>query len=173
MNVFDKIYLIGFMGSGKTTTGKELARKLGWNFLDLDEEIEKKTGMPIREIFSIKGEAWFRQTESETLAETGILSRTVVATGGGTPCIGENLNYMQGHGLTVYLKFSPAQLAENLEVNDGKRPLLEGIAKNNLEDYITLTLAEREKWYLSAKLIIDGNNTSIHRLSMLVRKMII
>jgi len=173
MQKADKIYLIGFMGSGKSTTGRRLAAYLNWSFLDLDEIIEKNTGMKIRDIFSEKGEEFFRLSESAALKETEFVSNTVIATGGGAPCFGRNMDFMLGHGLTIYLSLTPDKLKERLAKSDGKRPLLKGIGKENLEEYISAKLEEREKWYLSAKLIIDCNKTSFQGLCNMVKKLII
>ncbi|HOW10648.1 MAG TPA: shikimate kinase [Bacteroidales bacterium] len=173
MQKTDKIYIIGFMGSGKSTTGRKLAGFLKWSFVDLDELIEKKSGMKIRDIFSEKGEEYFRLSEAEALKETESLSDTVIATGGGAPCFGENMKFMLDNGLTIYLKLPPDKLKDRLAKPDGKRPLLEGIDKDNLEQYISAKLGEREKWYSSAKLIIDCNKTGFRGLCSMVKKLII
>lgn len=173
MQKADKIYIIGFMGSGKSTTGRRLADFLKWSFVDLDELIEKKAGMKIRDIFSEKGEEYFRLSEAETLKETESFSNAVIATGGGAPCFGENMKFMLENGLTIYLKLPPDKLKDRLAKPDGKRPLLEGIDKDNLEQYISAKLGEREKWYSSAKLIIDCNKTGFRGLCSMVKKLII
>jgi shikimate kinase len=173
MQKADKIYLIGFMGSGKSTTGRRLAGYLGWSFVDIDELIEKKAGMKIREIFSEKGEEFFRLSEAEALKETESVSNAVIATGGGAPCFSENMKFMLANGLTVYLKLPPDKLKERLDKSGDKRPLLQGIGKDNMEEYISEKLGEREKWYSSAKLIIDCNKTSFHGLCNMVKKLII
>jgi len=173
MQKADKIYMIGFMGSGKSTAGRKLAQYLNWSFVDLDEMIEKKAGMKISEIFSQKGEESFRLFESEALSETGSASHTVIATGGGAPCFGNNMDFMQAHGLTIYLKLTPGKLKERVARSNDRRPLLQGISSDNLEKYISGKLSEREKWYLSAKLIIDCNKTSFHGLCSMVKKLIV
>lgn len=173
MQKAEKIYLIGFMGSGKSTTGRRLAGYLSWSFVDLDELIEKKAGMKIRDIFSEKGEEFFRVSEAEALKETESISNAVIATGGGAPCFGENMKFMLANGLTIYLKLPPDKLKERLAKSGGKRPLLQGIDNENLEEYISGKLREREKWYSSAKLIIDCNKTSFHGLCSMVKKLII
>ncbi|HQB87139.1 MAG TPA: shikimate kinase, partial [Bacteroidales bacterium] len=99
----DKIFLIGFMGSGKTTTGKKLASRLSWKFIDLDEFIEEDKGMPVAEIFETQGEDWFRTVEAEALRTVTKAGNTVISTGGGTPCFYENMEFMLQNGLTVYL----------------------------------------------------------------------
>jgi shikimate kinase len=139
------------MGSGKSTTGKKLASHLNWSFIDLDEKIEQSTGMEIRDIFSEKGEAFFRKIESDTLKGMASESNAVISTGGGTPCFGDNMDFMLRTGLTVYLRMTPARLKSRLAGTSERRPLLKDIGKNGLQEYITAKLAEREKWYSGPK----------------------
>lgn len=106
------IFLIGFMGSGKTTLGKPLAARLGYRFIDLDKAIEEGEGSTVGEIFAVRGEAHFRTLEHKYLQN--IVSHggdLVVSTGGGTPCFGGNMELMNASGVTVYFKLSPAMLA--------------------------------------------------------------
>src|SRR5512133_3442701 len=98
------IYLIGFMGSGKSTAGRELARLLGWSFTDLDTEVEKREGKTIRQIFAQKGEEYFRNLETKVLRDLNTLANSVISTGGGTPCHSDNMDFMLENGLTIYLK---------------------------------------------------------------------
>src|SRR4030042_3928468 len=98
------IYIIGFMGSGKSTAGKRLASALGWSFVDLDRKIEEFAGKTIPQIFSQDGEDYFRKIEADVLRSAGKLMKTVISTGGGTPCHGENMDFMVKTGVTVYLK---------------------------------------------------------------------
>jgi shikimate kinase len=172
MQQANKIFLIGFMGSGKTTTGKRLAFRLNWSFIDLDQEIELMTGMKIRDIFSEKGEPFFRATESEALHKMESVTNTVISTGGGSPCYGDNMDFMIRNGLTVYLKMTPDQLRSRLVKSSDKRPLLKDVGKEDLLEYIEGKLAEREKWYSRAEITMDGPGTNISALYSLVRKLI-
>ena len=104
------VYIIGFMGCGKSTAGKKLASVLNWSFIDLDRKIEAHAGMTIPEIFSKHGESFFREVESEVLRSFQTLSEVVISTGGGTPCHGDNMDFMTETGLTLYLKMTPGQL---------------------------------------------------------------
>lgn len=117
------IYLIGMMGSGKTVTGKELARLMHMDFLDLDEEIESKTHLSINEIFREKGEPFFRAEENGILADAACKSNTVIATGGGIVLAQENIERMQQTGHVIYLKASAEALWERVR-NKKDRPLL-------------------------------------------------
>lgn len=172
MHKANKIFLIGFMGSGKSITGKKLASHLKWTFIDLDEKIENITGMKIREIFSEKGEAFFRRSESEALQGMASESNAVISTGGGTPCFGNNMDFMLRTGLTVYLRMTPARLKSRLADSSDHRPLLKDIGKEDLEEYIAGKLSEREKWYSRAEIIIDGFNTDFSVLYSSVKKLI-
>jgi shikimate kinase len=172
MHKANKIFLIGFMGSGKSTTGKKLASHLKWTFIDLDEKIENMTGMKIRDIFSEKGEAFFRRTESEVLQGMASESNAVISTGGGTPCFGNNMDFMLRTGITVYLRMTPARLKNRLAGSSDRRPLLKDIGKEDLEEYIAGKLSEREKWYSRAEIIIDGFNTDFSMLYSSVKKLI-
>jgi shikimate kinase len=172
MHKANKIFLIGFMGSGKSTTGKKLASHLKWSFIDLDKTIENMTGMKIRDIFSEKGEAYFRLTEADALQGMESESNAVISTGGGTPCFGNNMDFMLRTGLTVYLRMTPLMLKSRLADSSDHRPLLKDIDKEDLEEYIAGKLSEREKWYSRAEIIVDGFNTDFSVLYLSVKKLI-
>ena len=169
MHNADKIFLIGFMGSGKTTAGRRLASSLEWDFVDLDELIEKDKGMPVAELFESFGEDWFRIVESETLRRTGELSNTVISTGGGTPCFFENMNFMIRNGITVYLRMTPENLARRLSRESSGSPLLKGIAKKDLPQFIADKLSEREHWYSMAEIISDTAAENFSHLLSLIK----
>jgi shikimate kinase len=169
MQKASKIFLIGFMGSGKSTTGKQLASRLTWSFMDLDEQIENLTGMKIPEIFSQKGEPYFRQIESEVLRKTIPESKTIISTGGGTPCYEDNMDFMLANGLTVYLRMTPSRLKIRLLNSTHERPLLKNIDEKSLSDFIAQKLTEREKWYRRAEIKINGFNTDISYLYSLIK----
>ncbi len=164
--------MIGFMGSGKTTLGKKLASHLNWSFIDLDERIEQKAGMKISQIFSSKGETYFRETESEVLKNLKTVTDTVISTGGGAPCFGENMDYMRRSGITVYLKMTPGQLKNRLLRSSKERPLLKNIPIDELEDYIEKKLSEREKCYSRAEIVFKRFEADISDLYLLVKKRI-
>src|SRR3990167_8924111 len=108
------IYLIGFMGSGKSSCGEKLAQELNIHFTDLDTELEKKTGLSVAELFTQKGEPWFREQEHSLLRQVSERDDQVIACGGGTPCFYDNMEFMNSHGITVYLKMSVKGLLERL-----------------------------------------------------------
>ena len=152
------IYIIGFMGSGKSTMGKRLAALMGWQFLDLDEKIEEIAGKTIARIFSEDGEEEFRKIESETLKNLNPVANVIISTGGGTPCHSGNMDYMLEKGITVYLKMTPGQLASRLHDSSAERPLLKNIPDEKLLSFIGEKLSDREQWYSRAGIKVDGLN---------------
>lgn len=173
MQQASKIFLIGFMGSGKSTVGRRLASNLKWSFVDLDEKIESTEGMNIPAIFSQKGESVFREMESKALRDLESETRIVISTGGGTPCFGNNMELMLESGLTIYLKMTPSSLKRRLVKSTEGRPLLKDIDKKDLEGFIAAKLAGREKWYSRAEIIADVSNTGLSYLLSLIKKRII
>lgn len=163
-----KIYIVGFMGSGKTTAGKKLANLKGWNFFDLDKAIEQKSGLSIPEIFTKYGEDYFRSLEAGTLREFSGVDEAVISTGGGAPCFMENMNFMCSDGLTVYLKLTPPQLRERLLGSKTERPLIKGFDKDQLLEFIENKLPERENFYNKAEIIIDGFDLDIQKLHHII-----
>ncbi len=152
------------MGSGKTSSGKTLARKMDFDFIDLDELIVKKQGRSIAEIFNKEGEKYFRNLESENLKLLERISSTIVSVGGGTPCFNDNMNWMNAEGLTVYLKLDPGAIYMRLKNADKKRPLIAGKSKTEMLEFIHRSLEKREKYYSKAKLIIEAKNLRIDKL---------
>jgi shikimate kinase len=150
------IYIVGFMGSGKTTAGKKLASLLGWSFIDLDKRIEEYAGKTIPEIFSQSGEDYFRIIETQLLRNLKMCTKTVISTGGGTPCYIDNMDYMIETGLTIYLKLTPAELKSRLSQSKGERPLIKDLDQEELTSFIKEKLAVREKWYERSDITMDG-----------------
>ena len=154
MSVGKHIILVGFSGSGKTSSGKALAERLNLPFIDVDEYISAKTGKTISEIFAEKGERGFRNIERVCLDEILIGEpRSVIATGGGTPCFDNNMDLMNRFGITVYLKAAPEILCRRLE-NDAKRPLIAGKTGKELEEFIENTLSERKVYYEKSQIAV-------------------
>jgi shikimate kinase len=164
------VYMIGFMGSGKTTTGKKLASLLGWKFEDLDLLIEGKLQLTIPEIFEVHGEKFFRNLESELLRNLNPGENTIVSTGGGTPCFRDNMDFMNKNGITVYLQLNPGQLKSRLISGREKRPLLKNLDDKGLLDFITVKLAEREGVYLMSRIKVDGFNPDIRDIADQIKK---
>jgi shikimate kinase len=163
------VYIIGFMGSGKSTAGKKLAALLGWAFIDLDRKIEEVAGKTIPQIFSEDGEETFRKLETEVLQDLISETNTVISTGGGTPCHGNNMDLMLDNGIIVYLKMTPEQLTSRLMESTGQRPLLKNIPDEKLNEFISKKLASREKWYKKANITLEGKNLDINLLTSLIK----
>lgn len=149
-----RIFLVGYMGSGKSSIGRPLAKRLGLDFVDTDTELERLSGVKVADFFAARGEAEFRRAESEILQELTLRNDLVVATGGGLPCFNDNMEAMNRAGLTIYLKMTPEKLLRRLENGRDKRPLLRGKNDEELLAFITESLAAREPVYARAKLIV-------------------
>ncbi|TXB66991.1 shikimate kinase [Vicingus serpentipes] len=166
-----KIFLLGFMGCGKSTLGKKLANKLGFQFFDLDKCIEEKVQMSITDIFKTKGEEQFRKLESDELIN--ILNSNdnyVVALGGGAPCFNENMDLINNSGTSIYLKYNEGILASRLINAKAERPLIVNKTKEELIDFIAKLLKEREQYYLKSKLVIEGTNITVNEVTDLLFK---
>lgn len=149
------IFLIGFMGCGKSYWGERLAADLKCPFLDLDGLIGENVGLSIPEIFARKGESGFRQLEQEALHQLSERSLSVIATGGGTPCFFDNMDWMNQHGVSIYLKVSAVTLANRLQHKAENRPLLAGIQTIDLQSFIISKIAERTPFYSQARAVLE------------------
>ena len=151
------IIIIGYMGAGKTTVGKALAKELGVMFYDLDWYIESRMRKTVKQIFDEMGEEGFRHIEHNMLHEVAEFENVVVSCGGGTPCFYDNMDYMDQAGETIYLKASPETLHAHLKMGKGVRPLLLNKTPEEVDVFIREQLQQREPFYEKAKHIIDVN----------------
>ncbi|MGH9458770.1 MAG: shikimate kinase [Thermoanaerobaculia bacterium] len=164
-----KIYLIGFMGSGKTTIGRELGRRLGVPFFDLDDLVETSEGMSVKEIFGAKGEPYFRRRERDLLRTTKWVERGVIATGGGTFTFDENIQFIKSEGLSIYLSAPFAVLHGRIGEKAAERPMFR-------DDAATLELFQhRLKYYRMADMTLDLRDDetvreAVERLLLLLPK---
>ncbi|MDR0872923.1 MAG: shikimate kinase [Prevotellaceae bacterium] len=149
------IFLIGYMGTGKTTLGKLLSARLGMPFVDLDAYIEKRFFKSIAQVFEERGEDGFRKTEAAMLRETVDFENTIVATGGGTPCFFDNMALMNERGVTIYLQTSPETLCETLAKAKSKRPLIADKTDEELLAFIKENVAKREAFYTQARFTVN------------------
>jgi len=147
-----RIFLIGFMGCGKSTKARQLAKLLNCPVIDIDAVIVEQTGMSIADYFALHGEESFRRLEGETLKNYPYPSICVIATGGGLPCFFDHMDWMNANGRTVYLQMTPSQLVSRLH-NREKRPLIKGMDDVQLLEFIKMKLAEREPFYMQAQFI--------------------
>ncbi|NDV94318.1 shikimate kinase [Dysgonomonas sp. 521] len=150
-----RIFLIGYMGAGKTTAGRELAKELGLEFVDLDHFIQARYQKSVGQIFADVGESEFRNIEMNILKEVGEFENIVISTGGGTPCFFDNMDYMNQTGTTVYLKASPEALSSRLNLCKEKRPLIKDKNEEELFLFVVESLEKREPFYSKAKIIFE------------------
>lgn len=150
------IAILGYMGSGKSTVAPMLASKTGGLAVDLDSHIEEQTGATVAELIRIQGELAFRKAERNALLSVfeSTLS-LVLATGGGTPCYYNNMEVLLEKSFTAYLRRSPKSLYEQLVESRGNRPVLDGVDKANLHEYIAKHLFDRRPYYEQAECIVD------------------
>lgn len=150
-----RYYLIGFMGSGKSTYGAKLARALGFEFHDLDEMVEQECGKSVAEIFEQEGEEYFREVEAKMLRYTADLDDLVVATGGGAPCFHDNMEWIKSSGQGIYLKLLDTRLHNRLWKARAERPLVSGLNQGELKEFIREKLTYRSQFYSQADYVIQ------------------
>jgi shikimate kinase len=163
-----KIFLTGFMGSGKTTLGRKLAARMNYEFIDLDHKLEQQVELSIAEYFTLFGEDSFRKLEAEVLRKTPYPENAIISTGGGLPCFFDNMDWMKANGKVVYIKLSPKTLADRLESGKEERPLLQDKHGDALVEFIENKLAEREPFYAQANIIADGLSLTAERLEQVL-----
>ena len=155
-----RIFLIGYMGVGKTTVGHALSKLTGLPFYDLDWYIETRMRKRVAQIFAERGEEGFRRFEQTMLHEVAEFDQVILSCGGGTPCFFDNMDYLNQQGTTVYLKASPEVLYSHLREARVERPLLKGKSADEMLQHISRQLAERETFYTKARHIIEVNQDS-------------
>ena len=151
----NRIILVGYMGAGKTTVGKSLAKDLQLDFYDLDWYIESRMRKTVPQLFAERGEDGFRKVEHNMLHEVAEFEDIVLSCGGGTPCFFDNMDYMNTCGQVVYLKASTPVLHKHLLMGKTERPLLKGKTPEELGRFIEAQVAEREKFYSKAQYTFD------------------
>lgn len=157
-----KIFLTGLMGSGKTTLGRQLAEAMGVRFVDLDEAVVVLAGQSIPEVFERQGEEAFRSMEAGMLEQfCSSEDAFVMATGGGTPCFGSNMDRMKDAGTTIFLDVPAEELARRLAPDSSSRPLISRIPPSGLKDFLKQLLDQRKVHYSRADFILRGENIGI------------
>ena len=151
-----RIFLLGYMGAGKTTLGKAFARALGLTFVDLDWYIEERYHKTVRQIFAERGEDGFRELEKRMLHEVGDFEDVVISVGGGTPCFFDNMDYMNQAGESVFLDVDVKVLFRRLKVAKQQRPLLAEKTDEELMAFIVEALQKRLPYYTQAKHVFNG-----------------
>jgi len=153
-----RIYLVGYMGCGKSTIGRKVAEKLGISFVDLDKYIEERYFKTVPAIFAEEGEERFREKERISLLEVSQFENVVVGTGGGAPCFFDNMEVMNNNGVTVYIAPDTDVLATRLLKSKTERPLIVGKSPEELISFITNALLKRAPFYEKSKIIFRGEN---------------
>jgi shikimate kinase len=152
------IFLVGFMGTGKTHWGKRWSQAYQIPFVDLDDAIEAAEGKTIPDIFALHGEAYFRDIETKTLRDLSQKKNIIIACGGGTPCFHNNMKWMNDHGITIYLTAPAEIIMKRVMVQQDKRPLLRDMNPIELLAYIEQTIKSREPYYSQAKITLVEEN---------------
>ena len=154
----ERVFLVGYMGAGKTTVGKALSKKMGLTFIDLDLYIERRYRKSVGQLFAENGESAFRDIEQRMLQEVSAFENVLISTGGGTPCFFDNMDKMNSAGITIYLKVSVEELAKRLDVCRSVRPVLQNRKGTELRAFIKDCLIIREPFYSKATIIYDAEH---------------
>ena len=154
----NRIYIVGYMGAGKTTAAKRIANRLGWEVADTDAMFEEKYRISIHDFFQKYDEDLFRKLESEVLKSTENLENTVISTGGGLACYFDNMEWMNQHGLTVFMRISPEAAADRILNSKRKRPLTENKTKEELTEYIRQHYASRLPFYEQTQITVKSED---------------
>lgn len=157
------IFLIGYMGCGKTTLGRALAKATGRPFYDLDFYIEQRFRSSVSRLFEERGEEGFRRLEKAMLREVGEFDDAIVSCGGGTPCFFDNMDYMLARGRVVWLQADPGRLCERLAVGRSRRPLLSALSDSELLGFIERGLETRRHHYERATSVFDSTQLENRR----------
>jgi len=166
-----RIFLLGFMGTGKSFAGRKMGNKLNIPFIDLDQWIEDAAGMGIPEIFEKKGENAFRQMEQNALHEMIEFENVIVALGGGAPCFFDNMDWINANGISIYLEASPSFLVQRLKKKPERRPLLANLSENELLAFIQKKILERQAYYERAHFSLskDENGSILEALEAMLK----
>ena len=165
-----RIYLIGYMGCGKSTLGRKLAKYANLQFIDMDHYIEKRNYKTVPQIFAEDGEGEFRKKERKALEELSAFSDVVIATGGGAPCFFDNVDLMNRTGKTIYLNIDPKILADRLIKSKTERPLIKGKSEEELVAFIGETLRKRNEFYLQAHYQITQPDVDLDEVMKMIQK---
>ena len=163
-----RIFLVGFMGSGKTHWGKIWADTHNLDFYNLDSIVEESEGMSINDIFHMKGEPYFRASETRALHLFAFQQNFLLSCGGGAPCFDNNMGWINNHGISIYLKPAIATIVTRLKDEASHRPLIKDIAPSELSSFIEMKLIEREPYYLKANLVLPEEKINMESLDGLL-----
>ena len=164
------IYLVGYMGSGKSTIGRQLAGRIGYTHLDLDDFFEETYRISIMNFFRKYDEAAFRKIESSMLQKTVGFENQVISTGGGTPCFHNNMELINRHGLSVYIRMHPKSLFTRLKHAKRPRPRTSSLNDDALMERILEDLSSREEFYEQAHISVKGESIDMNALTEIVKE---
>lgn len=164
-----RIFLIGYMGCGKSTLGRALALELKMTFIDLDSFLEEKYFRTIPQIFAEEGEEGFRRKERKVLEEVATFDDVIVATGGGAPCFFDNMDLMNNSGFCIFLDIGTNALVDRLIQAKTERPLIKGKSQEELHDFINEMMLKRRPFYEKARYILKGNEILTDQVVKLVK----
>lgn len=164
-----RVYLVGFMGAGKTTIGYQLARNLAMQFIDTDQQIAREQKMPVDVLFAKHGENFFRRAEQKVLHQTFKITQGIISTGGGTPCFFDNMQQMKKNGLIFYLKLPENYILYRLQNSAKERPLINGKDSEKLAETIKILFEKRQSFYEQAHFAVDAaNKNALHYISRIL-----
>ena len=163
-----RIYLIGYMGSGKSTLGRKLSARMGFQFVDMDHYIEERNCKTIPQIFAEEGEVAFREKERKALEELSEFTDIIIATGGGAPCFFDNMELMNRTGKTIFLNVDSKILAGRLLKSKTERPLIKGKSKEELVAFIDESLRKRYEFYSQAQFKISESDIDLEKLIRII-----
>jgi shikimate kinase len=163
-----RVYLIGYMGSGKTRIGQELSALTGYPLIDTDQLFEERYRISILDFFERYSEESFRKIENQLLLETLYYPDAIIATGGGTPCYFDNMDVIKRNGISIYLKMDLIPLIDRLAGLRKKRPLLKNKTTTELESFIRTQLAEREPYYSQADFTVNAGSINVNEVLHLI-----
>ena len=166
----NRIYIVGYMGAGKTTAARRLAQRLGWAVVDTDDLFEEKYKISVCDFFGKYDEPLYRKLESEVLKETETLDNVVVSTGGGTACYFDNMDWMNQHGLTVFLHISEQAVINRLLHAKRKRPLAVGKSEEELTAFVSQHYTSRKPFYELARITVKAEDLDVNGLMNTIKE---
>ena len=165
-----RIFLLGFMGTGKTYWGQLWSQQHHLDFFDLDAIIEKECRMTIAKMFEIHGEHYFREKESALLRSFGTKDDFILSTGGGTPCFFDNMDWMNENGISIYLQTSSLTLKERLVKEKAHRPLIKDLDDAGIMQFIENNINKRNKFYMQSSVILDTTAVTADTFTKIIQE---